>query len=146
MAPLGYTCVDSAGDAAGVAPVTRALAIVKHNLGLVSASAGGSPAVAWCCCYSSLASSWACFFFLQRLFFPTVHAKFSLVANQALWQKPTFDFLESVVSQIEARFGRLNPTVLKSKEMFDRDPQHIRRTIYNGPHHRFVAAKLNHSD
>jgi hypothetical protein len=74
----------------------------------------------------------------QKRFFPKAYAKFNQVPNKDAWKKPTFDFLESVIMRIETRNGRLNPTIVSSKEAYDQEPQQFLRAIENGTHFRCV--------
>jgi hypothetical protein len=58
------------------------------------------------------------------------------VWNLKVWETPTFDFLESVAMRIETRNGRLEPTILKSIELYKEDQEHVLTTIDNGQHFR----------
>ncbi len=52
-----------------------------------------------------------------------------------LWERPTYDFLESVTMRIEEKHGRLAVTVVTADD-FQRNKNEIIRKIEDGPHFR----------
>lgn len=68
-------------------------------------------------------------------FYPTARAKFAQVPNMDVWERATFDFLESVAMRIEEKHGRLSVTVV-TKADYDQNKQFILNRIEEGPHFR----------
>lgn len=50
-----------------------------------------------------------------------------------IWERPTFDFLESVSMRIEEKHGRLSVTVV-TKSDYDQNKEFILNRIDEGPH------------
>ena len=75
-------------------------------------------------------------------FFPIARRKFSRVPNLGLWQKPTFNHLESVVARIETKLGRLKPWVVMGNHFLNIEMEEIRATVEEGKHFR-EAVGLN---
>jgi hypothetical protein len=73
--------------------------------------------------------------FLQERFYPNVNTKFRQVPNMRVWERPTFDFLESVTMRIEEKHGRLSVTDV-TKADYDRKKEIILNKIESGPHFR----------
>ena len=71
----------------------------------------------------------------QEKFYPTARAKFAQVPNMDIWERPTFDFLESVAMRIEEKHGRLSVTVV-TKADYDQNKEFILKRIEDGPHFR----------
>ena len=67
-----------------------------------------------------------------------MHQKFAHVTNLNAWEEPTFELLLSVISRIETVKGRLEPTILRTKEAFDE--KQMLEKINNGTHLRFVTS------
>jgi len=68
-------------------------------------------------------------------FYATARAKFAQVPNMDIWERPTFDFLESVAMRIEEKHGRLSVTVV-TKNDYDQNKEFILKRIEDGPHFR----------
>jgi len=67
-------------------------------------------------------------------FFPIVRRKFAKVPNLSFWERSTFDFLESIVSRIEARLGRLQPWTVQGRHFLEMEMESIRKMVENGSH------------
>merc|ERR1712008_152563 len=68
-------------------------------------------------------------------FYSTARAKFAQVPNMDIWERPTFDFLESVAMRIEEKHGRLSVTVV-TKADYDKNKEFLLSRIEDGPHFR----------
>ena len=69
-------------------------------------------------------------------FYPIARAKFAQVPNMDLWERPTYDFLESVAMRIEEKHGRLSVTNI-TKSDYDSNKEFIFNRIEDGPHFRY---------
>jgi hypothetical protein len=67
-------------------------------------------------------------------YFPTASKMFAKVPNQSVWQRPTYDFLESVAMRIEEKSGRMVPKVVSGEENFKNNYEKIKAEIENGEH------------
>lgn len=52
-----------------------------------------------------------------------------------IWERPTFDFLESVAMRIEEKHGRLSVTVV-TKADYDKNKEFFLSRVEDGPHFR----------
>jgi len=68
-------------------------------------------------------------------FYPIARAKFAQVPNMDIWERATYDFLESVAMRIEEKHGRLSVTVI-TKSDYDQNNEFIFNRIEDGPHFR----------
>jgi len=68
-------------------------------------------------------------------FYPIARAKFAQVPNMDLWERATYDFLESVAMRIEEKHGRLSVTNI-TKADYDSNKEFILNRIEDGPHFR----------
>lgn len=68
-------------------------------------------------------------------FYPIARAKFAQVPNRDVWERPTFDFLESVAMRIEEKHGRLSVTNI-TKSDYDQNKEFILARIEDGQHFR----------
>eukprot|EP00092_Neocalanus_flemingeri_P001633 GFUD01001743.1.p1 GENE.GFUD01001743.1~~GFUD01001743.1.p1 ORF type:complete len:1274 (+),score=352.69 GFUD01001743.1:59-3880(+) len=75
-------------------------------------------------------------------FFPIVRRKFAKVQNLNFWEGPTFDFLESIVSRIEARLGRLKALTVQGRHFLEMEMEAVRAMVENGSHFK-EAVGLN---
>jgi len=75
-------------------------------------------------------------------FFPIVRRKFAKVPNLGVWEKSTFNHLDSVITRIEARLGRLNPWVVLGRHFLNIEMEGIRKVIESGKHFK-EAVGLN---
>jgi len=75
-------------------------------------------------------------------FFPIVRRKFAKVPNLNSWEGPTFDFLESIVSRIEARLGRLKALTVQGRHFLEMEMGAIREMVEKGTHFK-EAVGLN---
>jgi len=67
-------------------------------------------------------------------FFPTVRRKFCRVPNLRLWEHSPKEYLETVVTTIEGRCGRLRPLLVIGREYFETEMKLIKATVENGKH------------
>ena len=65
--------------------------------------------------------------YLER-FYPVARSKFAQVPNMDVWERPTFDFLESVTMRIEEKHGRL-PVTSTSKSDYEANKEFILNKI-----------------
>ena len=68
-------------------------------------------------------------------FYPIARAKFAQVPNMDLWERATYDFLESVAMRVEEKHGRLSVTNI-TKADYDSNKEFILNRIEDGPHFR----------
>ena len=73
------------------------------------------------------------FFLLQERYYPIARTKFAQVPNMDIWERPTFDFLESVAMRIEEKHGRLSVNVV-TKADYDKNKERILNRVEDGPH------------
>jgi len=69
-------------------------------------------------------------------FFPQASKKFLSVPNKSLWSVSTFDFLDTIVNRIEAKFSRAEPRVVASLVVWEREKLKIAEEIEQGVHAR----------
>jgi hypothetical protein len=69
-----------------------------------------------------------------RSYFPIASKMFSKVPNTNVWERPTFDFLESVAMRIEEKGGRMVPKVVAGEDVFRTRYQDIKDDIEDGNH------------
>ncbi len=77
-----------------------------------------------------------------RKYFPIASQKFAKVPNQTVWERSTYDFLESVAIKIEETGGRLDPKVVNGEDLFRENYESIKADIENGNHCRYVEAYI----
>ena len=75
-------------------------------------------------------------------FFPIARSKFAKVPNLSVWEKSSFEHLDSVVTRIEARLGRLKPWVVQGRHFFNMEVESIRKVVEAGNHFK-EAVGLN---
>ena len=75
-------------------------------------------------------------------FFPIARRKFSKVPNLGVWQKSTFNHLESVIARIETKLGRLKPWIVGGTHTLNIEMEGIRATVEAGQHFK-EAVGLN---
>ena len=73
----------------------------------------------------------------QERHFGIARRKFSKVQNRRFWEKPTYDFLDSVINRIEFKYGRLSPLIVESEDTFLKEEKSILITIENMEHPRY---------
>ena len=74
-------------------------------------------------------------------FYPIANGKFAQVPNIDIWERATFDFLESVAERIEEKHGRLSVTVV-TKSDYVMNKESILTKIEDGPHFKYVLNKV----
>ena len=67
-------------------------------------------------------------------FFPQASRKFLTVPNKSLWTHSTYDFLDTVVTRIEAKFARAKPRVVASLVVWEKEKSKIADEIEQGAH------------
>ena len=75
-------------------------------------------------------------------FFPIAARKFAKVPNLGVWQKATFNHLESVIARIETKLGRLKPWIVVGTHFLNIEMEAIRATVEAGQHFK-EAVGLN---
>ena len=69
-----------------------------------------------------------------RKYFPTASKLFDKVPNQHVWERSTYDFLESVAMRIEEKGGRMAPKVVNGEENFRNNYKKMKNDIETGEH------------
>lgn len=64
--------------------------------------------------------------------------KFAKVPNMKVWEQASFDFLESIIRQIESKYGRLKPLVVSSMEKFNAERGDLLKKIEESEHFRYA--------
>ena len=69
-----------------------------------------------------------------RKYFPTASKLFDKVPNQHVWERSTYDFLESVAMRIEEKGGRMVPKVVNGEDNFRKNYTSMKEDVENGEH------------
>ena len=75
-------------------------------------------------------------------FFPIARRKFAKVPNLGVWERSTFNHLDSVVTRIEARLGRMKPWVVLGRHFLNIEMEGVRKVVETGSHFK-EAVGLN---
>lgn len=75
-------------------------------------------------------------YLIQDKFFPNARSKFAKVPNRRFWERPTYDYLDSVINRIEFKYGRRTPLVVENPELFEQQRTFILRKVESSEHAR----------